>query len=296
MRAGSSRAASQVPGPLHVERVGSGPPMVLLHGLGSSHVHWRPVRRRLGRSYSLHAVDLPGFGLTPLAGRSPEVIPNAHLVSRFLHRLDEPAVVMGNSMGALIALLAVREAPGAASALVLVSPPAPRPLLAALEPRLAVLLSAYLWPVVGEVTRELYVRRLGPEGLTRNLLEVCCSDPDAVSSDVVAAARKLAARRPHDEEVHAFLAAYRSLWRYLLNGRRFDALLRSVDVPTLVVDGDADRLLPPAIMDRLLRVRPDWAHIRLAGAGHMPHVDRPDEFLRAVNSWLSRTLRDRRAG
>jgi pimeloyl-ACP methyl ester carboxylesterase len=270
--------------------------MVLLHGLGSSHVHWRALRRRLGHSYSLYAVDLPGFGLTPLAGRSPEVIPNAQLVSRFLHRLDKPAVVMGNSMGALIALLAVREAPGAVRALVLVSPPAPRPLLAPLEPRLAVLLSAYLWPVVGEVTRELYVRRLGPDGLVRNLLEVCCSDPDAVAPDVVAAARKLAVGRPHDEEVHAFLAAYRSLWRYLLNSRRFDALLRSVDMPTLVVDGDADRLLPRSVSDRVLRVRPDWTHVRLAGAGHMPQVDRPDEFLHAVNSWLGRTPRGRRSG
>jgi pimeloyl-ACP methyl ester carboxylesterase len=269
--------------------------MVLLHGLGSSHVHWLPLRRRLARSYSLHAVDLPGFGLTPLAGRSPEVIPNAQLVSRFLHCLDEPAVVMGNSMGALIALLAVSEAPGAVSALVLVSPPAPRPLLTPLEPRLAVLLSAYLWPVVGEVTRELYVRRLGTDGLTSNLLDVCCSDPAAVAPEVVAAARELAVRRPHDDEVHAFLAAYRSLCGYLRNRRRFDALLRSVEVPTLVVDGDADKLLPTVVTDRVQRVRPDWAHVRLAGAGHMPHVDRPDGFLRAVTPWLSRMLRRRRA-
>lgn len=281
--------------PLHVERSGSGPPMVLLHGLGSSHVHWRPIGRDLARRHRVYAVDLPGFGLTPLARRSPEVIPNARLVAALLRRLDEPAVVIGNSMGALIALLAIREAPGAVSALVLVSLPAPRPLLAPLEPRLAVLLSAYLWPVVGEVTRELWVRALGPEGLTRNLLEVCCSDPDAVSQDVVDAARELAARRPRTDEVRAFLGAYRSLWRFLLNRPRFDALLRSVDVPTLLVDGDADRLLPPAVTDRVTRVRPDWTHVRLAGAGHMPHVDRPDEFLRAVNPWLSRTVRRRRA-
>jgi pimeloyl-ACP methyl ester carboxylesterase len=271
--------------------------MVLLHGLGSSHVHWRPVRHQLATRHRVHALDLPGFGLTPLAGRSPEILANARLVSRYLLRLDEPAMVMGNSMGALIALLALREAPGAVRGLVLVSPPAPRPLLAPLEPRLAFLLSAYLWPVVGEVTREVWVRALGPEGVSRDLLQVCCSDPEAIDADLLLAARELAARRPHQEEVHAFLAAYRSLWRYLLNGRRFDALLRSVDVPTLVVVGDADRLLPRAVTDRVPRVRPDWALVRLAGGGHMPHVDGPEAFLRAVDPWLDRTLgRQRRAG
>lgn len=269
--------------------------MVLLHGLGSSHVHWRPIGRELARRYRVHALDLPGFGLTPRAGRSPDLIPNARLVGGFLRRLDEPAVLIGNSMGALIALLAIREAPGAVSALILVSPPAPRPLLAPLEPRLAALLSAYLWPVVGEATRGLWVRWLGSDGLSRNLLEVCCSDPDAVPADVVAAARELAARRPRDDEVHAFLAAYRSIWLYLLNRPRFEALLRSIDVPTLVVDGDADRLLGPAVTDRVPRVRPDWTHVRLAGAGHMPHLDRSEEFLRVVDPWLSRTPRRRRA-
>ena len=267
--------------------------MVLLHGLGSSHVHWRPVRRELARAYRLHAIDLPGFGLTPLAGRSPEVIPSGRLVARFLRRLDQPAVVMGNSMGALVALLALQEAPGAARALVLVSPSAPRPSRARLEPRLTVLLSAYLWPVVGEITRELYVRRLGPEGLARNLLEICCSQPGAVSPEVLAAAHQLSLRRSHDDEVHAFLAAYRSLYGYLRDGRRFDALLRSVEAPTLVVYGGADRLLPAAFTDRVRRVRPDWKHVSLPGAGHMPHVDRPDQFLRAVRPWLSRTLGER---
>jgi len=288
-------ATSELGGPLYVERAGDGPPMVLLHGLGSSHVHWRPVRHELARRHRVHAIDLPGFGLTPLAGRSAEIIPNARLVSRYLMRLDEPAVVVGNSMGALIALLSLREAPGAVSRLVLVSVPAPQPLLTPLEPRLAFLLFAYLWPVVGEMTREVWVRRLGPEGLSRDLIDVCCSDPGAVAPEVRDAARRLAARRPREDEVHAFLAAYRSLWRYLLNGRRFDALLRSVDVPTLVIDGSADRLLPPVVTDRVGRVRPDWAHVRLPGRGHMPHVDAPDEFLRAVNPWLSRTLPRRRA-
>jgi pimeloyl-ACP methyl ester carboxylesterase len=267
--------------------------MVLLHGLGSSHVHWRPVRRELARTYRLHAIDLPGFGLTPLAGRSPQLIPNGRLVGRFLRRLDQPAVVMGNSMGAMVALLALQEAPGAARALVLVSPPAPRPPRGRLEPRLTVLLSAYLWPVVGEITRELYLRRLGPDGIARNLLETCCSEPAAVSPDVVAAARRLALGRPHDDEVHAFLAAYRSLYGYLRDERRFEALLRSVQAPTLVVYGGADRLLPAAFTDRVRRIRPDWKHVRLPGGGHMPQVDRPDRFLRAVQPWLSRTLGER---
>src|SRR5437588_8548257 len=281
------RTAVNVDGPVHVERLGSGPPLILVHGLGSSHVHWMGVAPALARSHRVHIPDLPGFGLTPLGGRSAELVPSSRLLAAYLGRLQEPAVVVGNSMGALLALLvAARERPAAVSRLVLVSPPGPRPLRTPLERDLFLLFSAYAWPGLGELTRDLWVRLKGPDGLARNLLEVCCSNPDAVPPEVVEAARRLARERPHDDEVHAFLAAYRSTWTYLLNGRRFDSLLRAVQAPALVIHGGRDRLVPPLVSRRVARVRPDWTHLEFEHAGHMPQLDEPDRFVAALEGWL----------
>ncbi len=267
---------------------------MLLHGLGSSHVHWLGVGQALARGRSVHIPDLPGFGLTPLAGRRTDVRSNAERLVRLLEGLGEPAVVAGNSMGALISLLAARDHPRLVAGLVLVSPPAPVTVNAPFEPGLAALFSAYTWPVVGELAREIWVRLQGPEGMVRSVLAMTSSSPEQVAPEVVDAALRLALRRPHQDEVHAFLAAYRSAWLYLLNRSRFDALLRDVTAPVLVIQGTADRLVPAAIAQRVRRVRPDWTFISLPGAGHMPQLDDPAAFVEHVSDWLAETGVQRR--
>src|SRR5947209_7565932 len=131
--------------------------------------------------------------------------------------------------------------------------------------------------------------------MARKSLEACTTSSGAVSAEVVEAANRLARRRPHEDEVHAFLRAYRSMWTYLLNGRRFDALLRSVEAPTLVIRGSRDRLVPEIVGDRLARVRPDWTHVRFANAGHMPQLDEPSRFAKTVNGWSAGLEERRRA-
>lgn len=282
-------------GPVHVERLGSGPPMLLVHGLGASHVHWLAVAREFARRHRVHMPDLPGFGLSPLAGRSPGVRANAELLVEMLDRFREPVILVGNSMGAMLSMLAAHKRREAVSALVLVAPPAPRPPLAPLEARLAVLFSAYTWPVLGEVTRFLFVRLHGPEGVVRNAFKVCCVEPDNVSRAVVEAAGRVAGERPLSDEVHAFLGAYRSLWFYLLDGRRFDAVARAIEAPTLVIHGGQDRLIPTVVRRRLRRARSDWTYVTLPRAGHMPQLDDPVGFTSTVSSWLADVQRRARA-
>jgi len=73
---------------LHVHRVGTGEPLVLLHGLGESHIGWRPVIQALAAEYDVIAIDLPGFGRSPaLAGNTQ---PNAaNLAAAVENTLDE---------------------------------------------------------------------------------------------------------------------------------------------------------------------------------------------------------------
>ena len=275
--------------PLHLERFGeAGPPMVLVHGVGSSHVHWLAVAPKLAAGHRVFVPDLPGFGLTPVAGRQTDLRGYRKFLGEFLRTLGEPAVVVGNSMGALLGIQAAVDHPKRVRALVLVAPPAPRPLLTPLEPKLAVLLSAYAWPGLGEVTRGLWVKTQGPEGLVRSVLESCLAAPERTPPEVLRAALTVEAERTaHDDEVHVFLSAYRSTWRYLLNGRRFDRLVQDVRAPALILHGTRDKLVPATVVSRFRRLRPDWTHRELPGLGHMPQVEDPRGFVALVRRWLA---------
>ena len=72
---------------MFVHRDGAGEPLVLLHGLGESHVGWRPVIDALAAEYDVIAIDLPGFGRSPAlpAAVSPTA---ANLAAAVRHTLD----------------------------------------------------------------------------------------------------------------------------------------------------------------------------------------------------------------
>jgi len=95
------------PAKVYAHRVGSGPTLVLLHGLGESHIGWRPVIDRLADNYDVIALDLPGFGRSPsLPSRIPPTAGN--LAKSVEAALDDLGVdefhVAGYSLGARIAL------------------------------------------------------------------------------------------------------------------------------------------------------------------------------------------------
>ncbi len=92
---------------LHVHRTGAGEPLVLLHGLGESHVGWRPVIDALSEGYDVIAIDLPGFGRSPAlpAAVSPTAV---NLAAAVEGTLDELGIgtfhVAGYSLGARVAI------------------------------------------------------------------------------------------------------------------------------------------------------------------------------------------------
>src|SRR5207249_7166719 len=145
-------------GPVHfADFGGAGPTMVLVHGLGGSHLNWLAVGPALAAHARVLAPDLAGFGRTPLAGRSAEVQANHALLDRVLDTIaDGPVILVGNSMGGLLAMLEAANRPDKVAALVLVGPAQPRPrgLRGArpswLEPASAAMFTAYAFPRVVE--------------------------------------------------------------------------------------------------------------------------------------------------
>jgi pimeloyl-ACP methyl ester carboxylesterase len=110
-------------GSLNHIRTGSGPTLVLIHGLGGSTVIWRPVIDTLAAERDVIAIDLPGFGATPLPGDG--FVPNAagltDALLRFLGELGvERPHLAGNSLGGWVALEAAAR--GKAASVAAISP------------------------------------------------------------------------------------------------------------------------------------------------------------------------------
>jgi len=278
-----------VDGPLHfADFGGSGPTIVLVHGLGGSHVNWMAVGPALAARARVVAPDLAGFGRTPLAGRSARVHANRELLDRFLDAVaDGPAILIGNSMGGLIAMMEAARRPAKVARLVLVGPAQPRPPATLVDPMVALTLAAYALPGVGETLMRWRATRLGPEGLVRQTLAFCCADSACLPPEVLAAHVAMARERQMMPWAHAaFLEAARSIMAVLARRRRMQAMIAEIEAPALIVQGTEDRLVPLAASRATVASRRDWSLAVFEGVGHVPQLEAPERFVETVVEWL----------
>lgn len=246
---------------LRFARRGSGPPVVLLHGIGHDHHAWDPVVDLLAPRYDLVLVDLPGHGDSPLPVDTavlgvPELTDH---VERLLAGLGlERPVVVGNSLGGAIALELGRR--GRARAVVALAPigfwsrPEVGYVVAVLRASRA--LARLLRPVLPWLLRVPAVRAV--------VLGRYFARPRRISPDVAlravrgfAEASGVPAILPHSS-------------RY-----RFPATAGRVPVAATIAWGERDRLLIGGQARRARRLVPEARHVRLPGSGHVPMSDDP---------------------
>src|SRR5215472_1377088 len=113
-------------GPVHyLDLGGDGPPLVGVHGLGGSALNWIAVGEGLAAHHRVLALDLRGFGETPL-GAGTRLRDNVRLLDLFLREVvGRPATLVGNSMGGLLSVRQAAEHPDTVCNLVLVDPALP---------------------------------------------------------------------------------------------------------------------------------------------------------------------------
>jgi pimeloyl-ACP methyl ester carboxylesterase len=291
---GMRSSTIDIDGQIHVADFGgAGRVMLLVHGLGGSHLNWMSVAPRLAERYRVLAIDLPGFGRSPLAGRRSTIAANVDVVTRAITWLsDGPIVLIGNSMGGLLALGAAAQQPELLHGLVLVDPAVPAP-GSAFPPHLdrvsrTFVATAFI-PRWGARRISRAVAALGPESLVRETLRLCSADPSRIEQPVIAAHIALEAERLAESSWHeSFYAATRSLVRALALKRQVIRWIQSVATPTLLMEGDRDRLVPVASARYVASLRPDWEYHEFAGAGHVPMLEVPGEFIEVAEDWLER--------
>jgi len=279
-------------GPVHyIDFGGDGKPILMVHGLGGNALNWMAVGPELAKRYHAVAIDLAGFGQTPLFNRSAAVGANADLVHEFMEKvIGEPAVLMGNSMGGHITILVAADHPTVVTECILVDPAVPIPLTQVRRPNPALLgvAAAASIPGLAEVLFERRLREMGAERIVHESLALVCADPSRVPANVVEAHVRLAQERGHlgPQNSRAFLQASRSIALRMADPR-FWARVKRVTAPTLVVHGSLDQVVPVAAARELVRRRPDWKLAILEGVGHVPMMETPEEFMNVVSEWLA---------
>jgi pimeloyl-ACP methyl ester carboxylesterase len=244
---------------------GSGPPLLLVHGLGGTWQYWRRTMELLAGEARCIALDVPGFGRSDSPPRGFTLDAAADGLAAALGALGAaPAVVCGHSLGGpLAARLALRH-PGAVSRLVLVAPsglaPAPawqRRALRAVPAFTLLRRAPFAW--------ERWLARIPP---VRNaILGLFVDRPASVDPET---ARQLFAGARDAREVPAALDASFS------TGLDDDAPL--VAAPIAAIWGARDRMTPPRESEVLRRVVPSAEIHFLPACGHLPMLDRPEAF------------------
>ena len=281
-------------GPVHyVDFGGDGTPLLMVHGLTGSALNWTSVGPELSKHHHAMAIDLAGFGRTPLFHRSAALGANANLVHTFIEQvIGEPVILMGNSMGGHIAILEAADHPRWVTALVLVDPAIPGARVIRPEADLLGVAAALSIPGgLAEMVVERRARELGPEQLVKQIIAVVAADPARIDSEMIEAHVQLTRERANlgRQNSRAFLQATRSLGLRMADPR-FWTKVKKVKAPTLVVHGELDRLIPVASARALARRRTDWTLEVLAGVGHVPMMETPGLFLDVVKQWLEERI------
>jgi pimeloyl-ACP methyl ester carboxylesterase len=274
-----------------VDYGGTGPNLLLVHGLGGSAENWTAVGDSLSRYGRVVALDLAGFGKTPPGERGSTVDANADLVLSVIDDLDiAPVTLVGNSMGGLISILAAVASPDRIERVVLVNPALPVARWRPLNPEVLLKLLAPLIPVLGPAGIQAYKSSHTPEEETAETLAMITADPTSVPADARAAmAAMTRSHRTVPWTIPSFIEADRSLARRIFSPRRFGALVDQVTQPVLLLHGVEDPLVSIDAARWVAARRPDWDFAPMEDIGHVPMLEAPEMFVELVAKWLART-------
>ncbi|HEX5937576.1 MAG TPA: alpha/beta fold hydrolase [Actinomycetota bacterium] len=266
---------------------------VLVHGLGASHLSWVQVGRGLSVLGRAFAIDLPGFGATPLDGRGTHLMDHRRAVAAFIEWIGAERVILcGNSLGGAISILQTAVDPSSVQGLVLTNSVFPWRLGAIPHPLVMAAFGIYATPRIGERVVRWRLRAMEPEQMVRLSLRVLAADPSSIPADVIDLLIEQArARRNDPEAARSFLETARSMLRL---GRRptiSRRALENVTCPVLLLHGRRDRLVPTTFARAELARHPDWRGRFFPDLGHIPQMEAPERWLAEVADWWSATFR-----
>jgi pimeloyl-ACP methyl ester carboxylesterase len=264
--------------PVNTIDLGEGPPLMFVHGLSGSWPNWLEQLPVFADTHRVIAMDLPGFGHSPMPHERITISGYARLLDGLLDELDiDAATIVGNSMGGFVSAELAIAFPERVERLVLVSPAGvssyhdPRgkralPVVRALE-RLLTGITAW-----GAANADAIARRPGLRRLTLgNLL----SRPSLLGA-------QLAAEMVRGAGKPGFMQALEANVNYEIRDR-----LPEIVCPTLIVWGDRDRVVLARDAYVYAEMIPRSRKVVYPDTGHLAMLERPDAFNALLKEFLA---------
>jgi pimeloyl-ACP methyl ester carboxylesterase len=267
---------------VHYTVTGSGEPvMILLHGFGAYLFSFDPVVEKLAEYGTVIAFDRPAFGFTerPIldSWSGPNPYTNEFASDLTIALMDslgvEEAILVGHSAGGAVAMLTYYRHPERVQALVMEDAAifggggAPS------------FISALAWLPQVQRLGPLLVRSIaGESGIST--IYLAWHDDSKVSPDIIEGYKRPLMAQDWDYALWQFTAAAHPL--------NLDLNLTSISVPTLVITGDDDQIIPTSQSVKLASNIPGATLVVMPGCGHIPHEEAPSAFLEAMVNFLFR--------
>jgi pimeloyl-ACP methyl ester carboxylesterase len=241
---------------LSLRRGGKGVPLIYLHGTDGL-AQWPAILDTLAERFDVIVPDHPGFGGSEVPGWIDDVSDLAYLYLDAIEALGLSGVhVVGQSLGGWIALeMAVRSTQ---------------------RLRSLTLISAAGIHVKGVPKADVFM--IDPEEQAR----LAYADSDIGEQ----AAERAAAEKYQDLAILNRIASARFGWQPRFFNPRLERWLHRVNVPTHVIWGDDDRIIPPAYADAFHRLIPGSTLTMIPNAGHLPHIERASAVAQAMAAFL----------
>jgi magnesium chelatase accessory protein len=254
----------------HVQRMGQGPVVLLLHGAGGATHSWAGLMPLLATRFTVIAPDLPGHGFTDTPAGDGLSLPGmARLVRTLLADLDaEPVLVVGHSAGAAIAIRMALDAPGTSPPIVSINGALlPFPGIAArLFPSMAKLL------FVNPFVPHLFAMQARAPGMVERFLA------KSTGSRIDATGVELYGRLFRSSGHVAGALGMMASW----NLDALKPLLAKVDAPVLLVSADRDSAVPPSVARDVATLIPGAEVVALTGLGHLAHEEQPQRLAEII--------------
>lgn len=242
--------------------LGAGPTVLMLHGIGGGHLAFAPQVETLASSgYRAVAWDMPGYGHSaPIEPYTFKGLAQSciKLIEALLQADDEKrgVVLLGHSMGGMVAQEVVARRPELVSKLVLcgTSPSFGKP--------------------DGDWQRQFIEQRTAPLDAGKSMADLAeVLVPQMVGPGSLPEGVRLATHCMGQVPASTYRRALEALVTF---DRR--ANLPQIAVPTLLVAGEHDRNAPPAVMKKMAQTILDSTYIEMRGVGHLQNLEAPDDF------------------
>lgn len=261
--------------PVHYVDLGSGdaPPVVFVHGLGGNWQNWLENLPRIAQDRRALALDLPGFGESPMPASDISIPGYARTVEAWLDRLGVGhAVLVGNSMGGFVAAEVAIAYPARVERLSLVAAAGISITHLRRRPTMTV---ARIGVAVGAVTAARRREIIARERLRHLAMSTVFRHPGRMRPDVLYEVLQ-GSGKP------GFFNALDALTSYDFRDR-----LSGIDCPTLIVWGRKDMLVPVKDADEFERLIPRSREVLMDDTGHVPMLERPNAFNECLVEFLA---------